>query len=480
MATIYKVSQLPSGDIPEGVIYYSRTTREILIKTSFGTRKFAAAIVPAYIDFIPINGYFPLLTSELLAKSYSPLGTATPYGLAELGPPPPGITYPVWMPDGRSDLYLGNYIDPLGDEDGDGIINFRDPDIIGLAGLPTANYNGDPFTTSNGSTINILDYLSNPDAGTFNNTDSDILIAVQSSGIMIGPNGEIKFFFGPGTASLPPGWTLFRDVGSTASPLPAPIPAYTGDPFITSSGASVNITQFLSNPDSGSLNNTGADIVINTINSGMIVCPDGSITLFLPGKVTVPNGCVLFRDLSNTSSPLGPPSPAYTGDPFVTSSGASVNILSYLSNPDSGSYNNTGGTLQIQVTEESIMVAPDGTVTVITPVPTTISLPPGYTLFSNQSSFVTTFTTSGQTPMPTPQTPVSTAVSLQWFEDDGSGNLILRSAEFSSTNPAVQNWEPSGSDSYMPRSTPYSSTTEDAQYFEVDGNGDITPTINPN
>jgi hypothetical protein len=350
MATIYKVSKLPSGPIPDGVVYYSRTTKEILTNTPEGPKKFSALIVPKYVDFIPINGFFPLLTSLELAKSYSPTGTVTAYGLAELGPPPPGVTYPVYMPNGRSDQHLGDYIDPLGDDDGDGVINFRDPDIIGLAGLPSGNYKGvDPFITSNGNSFNILDYLNNPDAGTLNDTSDDILIPISSSGIIVGPNGELKVFFGPGIANVKPGWTLFQEKDPAAtSPLPEPTPAYSGtDPFVTSGGVNVNIQSFLGAPDKGSHNNTGSDITIDSIYAGMIVCADGSFSLSLPGTVTIPNGCTFFRDIGNTTSPLSGPTPAYTGDPFVAQALTSSSL-------PSSNYNGTDPFTTVGLTSSSL------------------------------------------------------------------------------------------------------------------------------
>jgi len=479
MPIVYKVSQFPAGDIPDGVIYYNRSTREVLLNTSLGKRsKFGATYIPKEIDVISIGGYHPLYTSEILAKQNSPLGRAVAYGANELGPAPLGVTYPVWMPEGYTPSYFGDYIDPAGDDDGDGILNFRDPDVLGLSALPSVNYTPpSPYITSNGVSVDILNYLTNPDGGTLNNTNNDVITYVHSSGIIIGPNGEIIYFIGPGAASIPPGWVLFMDIGKTSSPLPGPTPAYTGDPFITSSGASVNIKDLIGNPDSGSYNNTGSPITINTINSGIIVCDDGSVSYFGPGQVTIPSGCTMFRDLDSTSSPLTSISPAYTSDPFITSLGASVNILDYLSDPDFGTINDTGSTITIQLSEPSILVAPDGTVIVLTPIPGSHSIPPGYVLFTNKSKFVSTFTYGSLTGS-TPSVP-STGVSVvQWFEEDSNGNLVLRTVSFEETQ-GIQYWEPSGNDSYMPRDGAYTGT-ESVQYFEEDGNGNIIPTISPN
>tara|TARA_B110000305_G_C19393804_1_gene616337 strand:+ start:36 stop:1469 length:1434 start_codon:yes stop_codon:yes gene_type:complete len=477
MAIIYKVSRFPAGNVPEGVIYYNRTTREILTSVEGVRRKFQAIFVPKEVDVISVQGYYPLLSSELLAKQRSPFGTATPYGLAELGPPPPGVTYPVWMPDGASNGRTGDHISPGGDDDGDGILNFRDPDILGVAALPTVGYiPPSPYITSGGASVSIVPLLSSPDSGTLNNTNNDVVAFVHSSGIIVGPNGEIKYFIGPGAASIPPNWVLFHDVGETSSPLPEPAPAYTGDPFVTAGGSSVNIKNFISNPSEGSHNGTGFPIEIDTIDSGIIVCDDGSVTYFLPGKVTIPSGCTMFRDKGNSSSPLPGPTPAYTEDPFNANNQALVNLKDYLTEPDSGSLNSTGAVIEIQVTEVSILVALDGTVTVLTPTPGTHQIPPGFVLFTEVSEFVGKFTSGGGT---LPTVPVSNFNSIQWFQEDGSGNLELRTAEFTDSS-GLQYWETSGLDSYTPRDAPYNSTTEDFQYFEEDSNGHISPTTNPN
>ena len=484
MRKILKFNQFPPGPVPKGFVYYNRTTREIKVDTDLGQKTYSAVYVPSDIDALSINGYYPLYRNESLAKQISPEGRAILYNQSNLGVPAPlGVTYPVYMPQGV-DSYQGNHIDPGGDLDGDGILNFRDPDIIGLNALPGAGYNGvDPFVTSGGSNVNIKDYLDNPDSGTTNNTDEDILVAIGSSGIIVGPNGEIEYFFGPGSAILKPGWTLFEDEGSSSSPLPEPNPAYGGtDPFITAGGNSVNIKDYIDTPDKGSHNNTGQPILVNAVKPGIIVCDDGSVSYFLPGAVTIDDGCTMFLDqTAGKTSPLSSPTPAYVGiDPFVTSLGNSVNIKDYLDDPDGGSINDTGGPITIQVTEESIIVKPDGTVIIIDPVPATVTLEEGSVLFSKKSTFIEKIKTSGivppdSFPEPEPEPTDPGAISIQWFEDSGGNNLVLRSSEFESSDPAGQLWEEASGDSYMPRETIYESTTESAQYFEEDSNGNILP-----
>ena len=483
MAIIYKVSQLPQGNVPEGVVYYNPNTREILTSSKGQSRKFQSIILPKYVDSFSIDGYFPLFSSMALAKSRSPSGTVVAYGEAELGPAPKGITYPVYMPEGFSGNYFGDYIDPTADDDGDGIINFRDPDLIGRAALPSPNLNGSTFTLENGSSIDLKTYIANNDGGTFNDTNNNIVVSVSYSGIIIGPNGEIEYFVGPGAAILKPGWTLFQDIGSTSVPLPSPSPSYSGtDPFVTSSGTNVNIRDYIDSPDSGSINNTGSPITINSIYPGIIVLPDGTITYFQPGSVTIPVGGVIFVNTSGGDSPLDATSPSYSGiDPYTTSGGSNVNIKDYLENPNSGFINNKGGDILMQVTDKSILVGPNGEVIVVDDVPTSVTIPNGYIIFSETSSFkkayerqTNNFTPTTPTPPPEPE---PTAISVQWFEAS-NGDLILRENSFESTDPAVQHWENSGTDSLTPRETAYSSNTEDAQYFEIDTNGNIIPINN--
>ena len=473
MNNVRIVSKLPINPDPN-VIYYVRATREILINTSAGPRKFQALYGAKDIDTFSVAKHYPLYSSESLAIANSPLGTATAYGETELGSAPLGVSYPVYMPDGLVNSHTGDYIDPIGDDDGDGVLNFRDPDIIGLSALPTPFYAGvDPFTTSNGSDVNVKDYISEPDEGTLNDTGSDITIAVETSGLIIGPNGELEFFIGPGAALLKPGYVIFQDKNSTSIPLPSPSPAYSSDPFTTSNGVDVNILDYITDPDSGSLNNTGSSIYLNTTNSGILLGPNGEIIYFLPGSIEIPAGFVLFRDLDGRTSPL--PSTGYDGqDPYTTSGGVEVNIKSYLTNPDGGSRNNTSNDIQIFVTEKTILVLPDGTTEEVGPG--LITIPPGGVIFSEVSTLVTK--SLEQDLIPEPPTEPDT-ISVQWFEETIDGDLQLRDVSFESQSPALEYWEAVGDTDYAPRESANITTEPTTQYFE-DLNGDITPRINQN
>ncbi len=288
---ILKVTRFPAGDIPPGVVYFNTITKEIKTHTTKGTQIFGADFVYPDVDVFSAGGYFPLYRSIQLAVANSPLGTFIAYGEDELGPAPPGIIYPVYMPEGVSPSYFGNYQDPLGDHDGDGIPNYRDANLLGASALPTAGYNGvDPFTTINGVAVNIKDYLSSPDQGIYNDTNSAMSVDIEEVGILVGP--------------------------------------------------------------------------------------DGTVTQVAPPSVTIPAGFTLFLEL--------------------------------------------------------------------------------------------------------PSSIVSTANSIQWFEEDANGNLVMRDTSFDSSGPAVQLWEQIDQDNYSPRTTPYESNTESAQYFEEDSQGNIIPKDSPN
>tara|TARA_B100001093_G_C26857883_1_gene1028325 strand:+ start:830 stop:1510 length:681 start_codon:yes stop_codon:yes gene_type:complete len=67
------------------------------------------------------------------------------------------------------------------------------------------------------------------------------------------------------------------------------------------------------------------------------------------------------------------------------------------------------------------------------------------------------------------------AISLQWFEDD-SGDLMIRTSSFESSEPALVFWEDDGSDSYMPLNYPTTSPSNSYQFFAEDPFGNLTPT----
>lgn len=108
MKKVYVVTEFPSQRDPDG-IYYKRPTRQISVKIGNVDNIFDSIHLPNAIDAFSLAGYYPLYKTEELAKSNSPLDTATAYGETELGPAPAWITYPVYMPNGLNTRYLGDH-----------------------------------------------------------------------------------------------------------------------------------------------------------------------------------------------------------------------------------------------------------------------------------------------------------------------------------------------------------------------------------
>lgn len=69
-------------------------------------------------------------------------------------------------------------------------------------------------------------------------------------------------------------------------------------------------------------------------------------------------------------------------------------------------------------------------------------------------------------------------LSIQWFEKNEDGDLVLRNESFNSQGPAIEFWEEVNSTDYSPRESDYETQETNIQYFE-DINQDITPRINP-
>ena len=142
-----------------------------------------------------------------------------------------------------------------------------------------------------------------------------------------------------------------------------------------------------------------------------------------------------------------------------------------LENPDGGSINNTSQDIEIDVTEKCILVLPDGTVTEVGPG--VITMTPGSVLFSEESKLVKKAVSVGLIDPPLPPS-ATLATSKQWFEIS-NGDLILRTAVYDSSDPAVRLWEGNVEGDYVPLDVSVSSTTDDAQYFEITTDGDVTP-----
>ena len=66
------------------------------------------------------------------------------------------------------------------------------------------------------------------------------------------------------------------------------------------------------------------------------------------------------------------------------------------------------------------------------------------------------------------------SLSIQWFEKDQEGDLVLRTGLLESRSPAIEFWEAINNEDYAPRGSDYETEELGIQYFE-DVNGDIAP-----
>ena len=66
------------------------------------------------------------------------------------------------------------------------------------------------------------------------------------------------------------------------------------------------------------------------------------------------------------------------------------------------------------------------------------------------------------------------SLSIQWFEKDQEGDLVLRNGLLESSSPAIEFWEAINNADYTPRESDYETDELGIQYFE-DINGDVTP-----
>lgn len=70
------------------------------------------------------------------------------------------------------------------------------------------------------------------------------------------------------------------------------------------------------------------------------------------------------------------------------------------------------------------------------------------------------------------------SLSVQWFEKNQDGDLVLRNESFNSQGPAIEFWEEINSTDYSPRESDYETQESGVEYFEYIGE-DIAPKINP-
>jgi hypothetical protein len=220
MSSILKVQQFSLSAKPEGHISYNINTKQLRVyRDNLGNYvDYDSFFVSNDVDALSINGYYPLYKNEFLANQISPSNTSSSFDGTDLGSPPPGIIYPLYMPDGLDFYFLGNHIDPLGDNDSDGILNFKDPELVGLGALLDAEIvKGAAYITpyhdgGGGTVVDSADILTalnnNPGPGSYNDTDKTLIFKTSTNGIMIRPNGDIDAFISGQDVTINPGDTL--------------------------------------------------------------------------------------------------------------------------------------------------------------------------------------------------------------------------------------------------------------------------------
>ena len=203
---IQRVTKFPISKQPKGSYIYNTVTKQLRVTLdSLGNfAQYDSFLISSSIDALSINGFFPLYRDKQLSDKHSPVNQSDILDATILGPAPEGITYPLYMPRDLENAYQGNYTDPLGDDDGDGIPNVADPSIIGIQGFLSAElkYGIDFFIPihSNGcggstvSSQDILAKINNPDSGHYNHTNKTISITTTGSGILIKCDGTISEF----------------------------------------------------------------------------------------------------------------------------------------------------------------------------------------------------------------------------------------------------------------------------------------------
>ena len=184
------------------------------------------------------------------------------------------------------------------------------------------------------------------------------------------------------------------DTPGKTSSLPSTTPSYTGtDPFFTSSGSSVNIKDYLDDPDGGSINDTNDTITIQVTEKSIVVKPDGTVVIIdpVPATVLLEKGSVLFSEKSTfveklETSGITPPTPEPDNTTPSTPSAVSIQWFE-----DSG-----GNSLILRDSEFE-------------------SSSPAGQLWEEVSP---------DSYMPRETTYESTTESAQYFEEDSSGNIL--------------------------------------------------------
>lgn len=410
MKIIKRVTQFPLRSQPEGDIAFNINTKQLRVyKDNAGNyTDYDSFYVSPDVDALGVNGYYPLYRTKALSDAASPLGTSHEHDGTLLGTAPDGVDYPLYMPDGLSTNHHGTYIDPVGDDDSDGIPNFRDPDILGLTALPSAGIKSgsgsiDGYTTpistdSSGNQVgginvaagDITSQISNPGAGSYNDTGDTIIINATGPGVLIKATGSVIKFNLNDPVNIEPGDTFVYQGGMTGSGESSlgneggDSAGYTGSGnFQASGGQTVDVEDELSSLsggaiDTGTTNNTGDNITKSFTGTGVLVGPDGTTTQ-ATSPVVIPDGSTLF-----VKSGSGSDDAHWNGttNPVILSGGNSINLTGYLTLDGNGDsvVNNSGDTSSFTFTGDGFLVSPEGAIT--GPLTSPASIPAGYRLFT--------------------------------------------------------------------------------------------------
>ena len=410
MKIIKRVTQFPLRAQPEGDMAFNINTKQLRVyKDNAGNyTDYDSFYVSPDVDTLGINGFYPLYRTKALADAASPLGTSHEHDASDLGIAPDGVDYPLYMPNGLSTNQHGTYIDPVGDDDGDGVPNFRDPDIIGLTALPSAGiksgsgltdgYNtpisyddqGNQTGGVNVAASDITDQISNPGAGSYNDTGNTITINGTGPGVLIKAAGSVIKFNLNDSVDIEPGDTFIYQGGMTGSGSSSlgnaggDSAGYTGSGnFQTSNGSTVDVENQLIGQldgtiDTGTTNNTGSNIIKSFTGTGIVVAPDGTVTN-VTSPATIPDGSILF-----VKSGGGNDNTHWDGTttPITLPGGNSVDLTGKLEldGDGNGVINNTTSSSSHSFTGSGFLVSPQGSIT--GPVTSPVQIPPGYAFFS--------------------------------------------------------------------------------------------------
>jgi len=252
----------------------------------------------------------------------------------------------------------------------------------------TANYVGGSDFTTAGSVIVSSVILSGMDDGSTNNSGATYNLQVKNGGVIINKDGSFDFFNAEDFVKVKNESTVFFGLPTGIIP-PLPIPLDTdGDgtpdvldkdagypgtgPFETVSQVTVDLSLYIENSDSGSLNDSGLSYTKTATKDGVIVGALGSLLFFKEGDIiTVKNlDTVFLGDLIDQDSDGIPDyfdtSANYNGGVFENLAGVEIEISNYLQdfNTDDGSTNETGGSYTMICSNSGIKLSLDGSLVI--------------------------------------------------------------------------------------------------------------------